>query len=426
MAVVELKQPAHRSAAPASSPDYEELAARFRPIFARIAEKAVEREIGRDLPYDAVEWLADAGFGAIRLPVSRGGSGATLTQLFRLLTELGEADSNLVQILRAHFAFVEGRLNSDEAAVNERWFPVIARGELFGAAMAERTTGTETLVKLTRKGGRWRLDGEKYYSTGTLYADWIHAAAADGEERLSVILPATAKGVTRIDDWDGFGQRLTGSGTTRFENVRVEDDQILRRFNAGEWKADTYLTAFYQQFHLAALAGIGRAVKRDAIDYVRAKTRTFGVPGTIDVSADPLVQRVVGKLASLSFTLDSIVGSVSERLEAAHAAWNAGRPDDAALLAADIAAYHGQQVAIDLVLQATSLLFEVGGASATQESRRLDRHWRNARTIASHNPAIQREKALGDYHLNGTNPRAAWADRFANATTDAAAPAGQG
>lgn len=423
MAVIELKpvvaRPASGSAEP---PVYETLAARFRPLFAEIADAAVRREIERELPYDAVAALARAGFGATRLPVAQGGAGATLTQLFQLLIELGEADSNLVQTLRAHFAFVEGRLNHPDTATNARWFERVAAGELFGAAMAERSTGTETLVKLTREGERWRLDGEKYYSTGTLYADWIHAAAADGDERLSVIVSATAPGVSRIDDWDGFGQRLTGSGTTRFEDVTVAEDQILRRFTAGEFKADTYLTAFYQQFHLAAFAGIGRAVLRDAVAFVRAKTRTFGVPGTTDVAADPLVQRVVGRLGSHSFALDSIVGGVSERLEAAHAAWRYGAdPDDPAFLAADIAAYHGQQLAIDLVLEATGLLFEVGGASATQEARRLDRHWRNARVIASHNPAIQRERALGDYHLNGTNPRAAWAERFAKARDEAAA-----
>ena len=57
---------------------------------------------------------------------------------------------------------------------------------------------------------------------------------------------------------------------------------------------------------------------------------------------------------------------------------------------------------IEQVLEAATLVFEVGGASATSETRRLDRHWRNARVLASHNPAIQREAAVGNYHLNGT------------------------
>ena len=63
---------------------------------------------------------------------------------------------------------------------------------------------------------------------------------------------------------------------------------------------------------------------------------------------------------------------------------------------------------LEQVLEATTLLFEVGGASATSQARRLDRHWRNARTLASHNPAIYRERALGNYYLNGISPGAAW------------------
>ncbi|MBW6153832.1 hypothetical protein KZ844_29365, partial [Pseudomonas aeruginosa] len=37
--------------------DYELLAQRFRPIFARIAEGAVERERQRELPHEAIAWL---------------------------------------------------------------------------------------------------------------------------------------------------------------------------------------------------------------------------------------------------------------------------------------------------------------------------------------------------------------------------------
>jgi len=49
-----------------------------------------------------------------------------------------------------------------------------------------------------------------------------------------------------------------------------------------------------------------------------------------------------------------------------------------------------------------------GCVSATSLTRSFDRHWRNARTVASHNPAIYRERAIGDYYLNGQKPDAAW------------------
>ncbi len=33
--------------------------------------------------------------------------------------------------------------------------------------------------------------------------------------------------MTVVDDWDGFGQRVTGSGTVQFDQVAVEPEWIL-------------------------------------------------------------------------------------------------------------------------------------------------------------------------------------------------------
>ncbi|GGC16194.1 acyl-CoA dehydrogenase [Oxalicibacterium flavum] len=389
-------------------PTYEELAQRFRPIFARIAEGAVKREQERELPYEAVRWLREAGFGRVRIPQCYGGFGATIPQFFRLLVELAEADSNVSHLLRGHFAFLESRLNHTEEAGRAFWFPKVVDGALIGYAMAELTEVTGTSATVTQKDGKWFLNGRKYYSTGTIFADWIVAAVADGEERVSVTLRADSPGVTRLDDWDGFGQRMTGSGTTIFENVEVEAENITRRGEGKDSYRQSYQKAFLQLILLSSITGVGRAVKRDGIAFVQRKTRTFGVMGASSPKDDPLVQRVVGRLASLSYAAESIVNNLARTLEDVYQARLADKADEALYVDAEIQAFQAQQIVIDLVLQASTLLFEVGGASATSETRRFDRHWRNARTAASHNPAILRERAIGDYYLNGTLPDAAW------------------
>ena len=394
----------------------ENLSARFGPLFQRIAKDAVRREQQRELPFEAVKLLSEAGFGAIRVPKSHGGDGATITQLFRLLVELAEADSNIPQIFRAHFAFVEGRLTSKDPAARDLWLRRVAGGALVGAAMAERTEATENTVTLVRRDGHWILNGQKYYCTGTIYADWVAAAAVDGDEHVSIAVPATAPGVTRDDDWDGFGQRLTGSGTTRFDHVRLDDEHIIRRIPTKEYRSESYLTAFYQLFHIATLAGIARAVLRDGTAFVQGRTRAFGVQGTSSPRTDPLVQRVVGRLASLSFAAIALVESVASAIDAAYQATQQGTADEALYADTEVKAFQAQQIVINLVLEASTLLFEVGGASATSETRRLDRYWRNARTLASHNPAIYRERAIGDYYLNGTAPREAWFAKQPTAT----------
>ena len=400
------------------SPRTEMVAQTLRPVFARIAQGAVEREQNRTLAHDAVQWLLEAGFGALRVPVQYGGGGASLTETFALLAELAEADSNLPQIFRAHFAFVEARLHEGASPQAARWLERVAQGALFGAAMAELTdsTGTTTALVPRQGTGAWQLDGTKYYSTGPLYASWIVVVATDGVDRIHAAVPATAPGVTRVDDWDGFGQRLTGSGTTVFENVHVPEENILGRIPLSHFPTNEYFTTYYQLFHLATLAGIGRAVLRDAVAFVRPRTRTFGIPGQVAQRHDPLVQGVVGRLSALSFSADVLVEKVAAGLEDTFPLWVAGHESGPLFDRAQVQAYQAQQIIAPQVLEAANLLFEVGGASATSATRRLDRHWRNARTLASHNPLVQRQRELGDLVLNGTAFGSQWRAR----TTDAA------
>ena len=375
---------------------------RFADLFERIGAGAIARESERRLPFEEVRQLKESGFTALRVPVEHGGAGISLADYFYLLIRLGEAESNLPQILRVNAGFTELLYERKDDDDTRRWLKVIGSGQTFGAAASERTGATANSVLLEKDAaGALRLNGEKYYSTGTLYADWILARAHDHESDLNVIVPANAVGVERIDDWDGFGQRLTGSGTTRFHNVLVQADQVLDRYHVSQPRRNTIITSFYQNFHLAALAGIARAALRDAVDFTRPRTRTFGVPGQSSPRENPLVHRVVGRLASLAWSAEQLTLAVAREQDALHAARRAGHASTEDYNALDIQTFEAQQIVLGQVLEATTLLFEVGGASATSETRRLDRHWRNARTLASHNPAIQREAAIGNFHLNG-------------------------
>lgn len=210
--------------------DYELLAQRFRPIFARIAEGAVERERQRELPHEAIAWLKQAGFGAVRVPREHGGAGASLPQLVQLLIELAEADSNITQALRGHFAFVEDRLNAEPGPGRDRWLRRFVEGDLVGCAWTEVGSVRlgEVLTRVSRKDdGRWVVNGSKYYSTGSLFSDWIDLYAQRDDTGADVIaaIRTDQPGVRQSDDWDGFGQRTTGSGTSLFEDAEVEGDR---------------------------------------------------------------------------------------------------------------------------------------------------------------------------------------------------------
>ncbi|WP_040784697.1 acyl-CoA dehydrogenase family protein [Nocardia pneumoniae] len=382
-----------------------DLDAIFGPILDRIAQGAVAREIDRSLPFEEVGWLRAAKFGALRVPVEFGGYGVSVRQLFRLLIELAAAESNLPQALRVHFAFVEDQVLADAGPRRERWLRAVADGTLVGNAITEPGVGAVDRYRttLTQDGGRWLLNGVKYYSTGSLYADYILAAADRDGERVGVLVDANADGVRQHDDWDGFGQRLTASGTTEFTDVVVTEDRILGPGYGAP--GPTYATSYLQLVQLSVLAGIAKRAERDVREWVAARTRGYTHSAADLPRHDPLVQQVIGRLSAAAYAAEASVLAVADVLDRVLAR---GAKDEKDLVEVELAAARAQLAVIDLVLPATSLLFEVGGASVVSERLRLDRHWRNARTISVHNPAIQKARAIGDHLLNGADLPFAW------------------
>ncbi len=388
------------------SAGYDGLAARFRPLFDRIREGTVERERTRKLPVEEIRALKEGGFTALRLPRESGGSGASLPDLFALLIELAHADSNLAQVLRVHLGFVEEVLCTPDAAKRAKWLPRLARGETAGSARSELGNALATFdTTVRREGTGWRLDGAKFYTTGSLYADWIHVAATREEDGASVtaVVPREAPGVAVLDDWDGFGQTLTASGTATFENVRVPADDLVL-----DTELVPYVVPFYQLVHLATLAGIGRAAADDAARAVATRKRAYSHAAAPLPSRDPQVLQVIGRVRGAAFAAGATVLKASEALERVHREIGAGRDHRRSLAVAELESAQSQTVVSDLILGATAVLFDALGASAVLRSAALDRHWRNARTLTSHNPRIYKERIVGDFAVNGTEPPQRW------------------
>ncbi|WP_417373315.1 acyl-CoA dehydrogenase family protein [Glutamicibacter protophormiae] len=380
---------------------YQQLSARFADVFARIAEGAREREQNRVLPFEQVKWLKDSGFTTLRVPASHGGSPVNHEHLFRLLIELSAADSNVSHLLRSHFSFVE-TIALQPREFQDRWFPRVLAGEIFGNAATERGGNAlgSTNTKLIKTGSGWVLRGEKYYTTGSIFADWVVVmASTDGVEgRQYAVTDRHARGVQILDDWDGFGQPLTGTGTAIFTDVEVDEQNIIQRK-----VASTLEPAFFQLCLLSVLVGIGKAARNEAAHIVATRTRTFNTGSGALFKDDPQIQELVGRLASNVFAAESIVVAAARDLDAAVDP-SLGLDEEAAFVRAELAVQQAHVATPKLILDATSELFDVTGASAVSTSKSLDRFWRNARTVATHNPVAFKARSVGDYFINGTIP----------------------
>lgn len=378
-------------------------ATRFAELVREAREGAVARERDRDLPHQLIRELLGIGFGAARVPADAGGEGASVVTLVDRLVTLAAADSNVAHVFRGHLAFVEQQFFEPDAARRSLWFDRVLRGQFVGNAQSELAATSDLATTLTEDDDGLLLSGRKYYTTGSIYADWIDLSARYRGEDYQVITSTHVPGVESVDDWAGFGQKLTGSGTTTFTDVRVKPADIRPYSDDDEFR-HPYLMGFFQLVLLSVVAGIARAALEDAVAFVRPRRRIFGYAGEAPPRDNHLVQTVIGELSSVAFAVRASVLECARTLDAALDGLHRGQADPAAFLAAELDVYRAQQSVLPAVVQVTAQLFEVGGASAVDEGRALDRHWRNARTIATHNPAIHRRRAIGAWELNGTPP----------------------
>jgi alkylation response protein AidB-like acyl-CoA dehydrogenase len=388
---------------PATATDAE-LHARFGPAFDRVAEGNVARERDRVFPTEQVQWLKDVGLGRVRIPVEHGGFGASLAQTFALLADLAAADPNVAHIFRNHLAFVEDRLNAQPSSTNDRWLARFVAGEFVGGGWTEANNGTFANLKSTvlRDGDRWLVSGAKFYATGSLYADWLDVLGkGDGDSVLTALVRRTDPGVELTDDWNGFGQRTTASGSAVYRDVPAEEGDV---FPAGD--RFVYQGHFYQTAMLSVLAGITKAVLRDGVAALNARGRNY--PQGLDPvpSADAQLLQVIGQVSVNAFAANAALRASSATLDLIADAHAAGDQElrKQRVLEAEVATAQSQLVVIDAALAATTTVFDALGASGVSETLLLDRHWRNARTLASHNPRVYKARILGDWLVNGVDP----------------------
>ncbi|MGF6441178.1 acyl-CoA dehydrogenase family protein [Paraburkholderia youngii] len=368
-----------------------------------IGVDAAQREVRRELPFAAFDAFRRSGLGALRIPAERGGLGGSLEDAIHVVTTLAAAESNVAHALRVHFDVVESMRLAPRTPFHDRQIRRIVEGALYGGASGEQGTARAGQIEtvLRREGDHFRVSGKKYYTTGTAYADFVRTNLVDEHGNgVTAIIPVRSEGLAVLDDWDGMGQRMTASGSVVFEDVRVEPAEVVEK---GYPSLIGRHGGAYRQLHLVAVAaGVVRNIVADARAYVTAHGRPVLHTTAPSAREDVFIQQVVGELSALSHSIDALVRDNARTLgRSSDAILHADPAADELVLESALATARTQIVVGRLALQAGERLFDAGGASATSRKYNFDRHWRNLRTIFSHNPLSHKAKAIGDYVLNG-------------------------
>ncbi|MGA6135938.1 SfnB family sulfur acquisition oxidoreductase [Acinetobacter dispersus] len=376
----------------------------------QVADFALEDRNNRDqnrvLPTEQIIQFSQKGLGGIRVPQQYGGafvSNKTLAHVFRILSK---ADANVGQIPQNQFGLLNFINITGSDAQKQFIYAEILAGKRIANGGPEKNSKDTKAIQTTLKfeNGQYLLNGEKFYSTGTSFADWlaIRALHPDGYIVLAIV-DRHAAGVEVINDWNGFGQRTTASGTVKLHNVVVDpalffDERII---------ADTpnVRGAYSQLLQVAIDVGIAEAAFDDTLSSIR-KARPIMDAGVEKASEEHYTLQEVGKLNILLDAAILLLDDAAEYLDELDqiAKISAEQAARASILVAEAKIY-----ANDAALHISEKLLELGGSRASLSQHNLDQHWRNARVHTLHDPVRWKFHAIGDYYLNGTHPaRHAW------------------
>jgi SfnB family sulfur acquisition oxidoreductase len=362
--------------------------------------EAATRDAERRLPYAEIERFSQSGLWGISVPKPHGGAGVSATTVAEVIAIISAADGSLGQIPQNHYYMVEALQLDGSEAQKQFFFERVLAGERIANALAEASgkfaTDHATTILPTQDG--YVVNGRKFYCTGSLFGHWIAAVgnSADGKRTIALV-PRDTKGLSVIDDWSGFGQRTTGSGSVVFDNVPVGALGVVDHYRAFE--RPTAMGAFAQILHAAVDLGIARGAFAATLDFIRNHARPWIDSGKDKASEDPYTISAIGDLSTRLTAAEALVRRAGRYVEIARE-----NPLEGNVAEASIAVAEARVATTDVSLQISNALFELGGTRSTLEALNLNVYWRNARTHTLHDPVRWKYFSIGNYWLNGTPP----------------------
>lgn len=365
---------------------------------------AAERDQQRIYPRELLDQFTQLGLGSISVPRQFGGGGlsfGTVAEVFRLISA---SDPSLGQVPQNHFGLIQFILGEGSAQQQQRLLSAVVQGQRLGNGGPEKNSKHTRDVQAQLVSGPegLRLSGEKFYSTGALFADILVTTAQQEGQPVMAFIPLPAAGVEIIDDWSGIGQRTTASGTVKLQQVAVDAGLTIALPSPDK---PTLRGAVSQLIQAAIDAGIALGALDEALAFIHSSSRPWVDAGVSRNADDPYILADVGRISTELSAANALLVRAARVLDSI---------DPHALTAAhcaraSIAVAEAKVLTTEIALKASEKLLEWSGSRGTLLKHGLDRHWRNARTHTLHDPVRWKYYHVGNYYLNGTPPpRHAW------------------
>lgn len=297
------------------------------------------------------------------------------------------------------FYALEVLRNTGTEQQKQQLYREVLQGARFGNALAEFKTrnATQKHSQIQAIEGGYIIQGEKFYCTGSLFAHRIPTLVKDAQEReFLAFVPRHSEGLELIDNWSGFGQRTTGSGTVKFNQVFVAEEDVIPFDQA--FAQPTLVGPFAQLIHASIEVGIARAAFEETLQRVK-QARPWIDAEINHASQDPLTLYELGQVAVDVKASELLLKQAALAVDAAKPKPTVDNIAHASIQVAKVRAH-----STDIALLASSKLIELAGSRGSQREDGLDLYWRNARVHTLHDAARWKYYFIGNYVLNHILP----------------------
>ena len=368
-------------------------------LAAQLAATAVQRDQQGGSAQAEKQLFRDSGLLRLSIPRQLGGAGSSWPEIYRIVRYLAAVDSSLAHLFAFHHLQLATIQLFANAQQQDYWLRLTLDQNWF---WGNATNGRDTHLQLVPQDEHYQLLGSKSFCSGALGSDALVVSVPrtfGSQERVFLVIPAQRDGLLINDDWDGFGQRQSDSGTVQFEGVYVDADDLLE-YGLNSPRA-SLRTCVSQLILVQLYLGNAAGALSGALDYINERARSWPGSTAERPTEDALIQLRLGglwaRLDAATLLAERAAGRLQQLLDQHSpppeergelATWKA----EAKLLSA--------RVALDI----TSEVFETMGARATSSRFGFDRFWRNVRVHTLHDPLDHKQKDIGRWLLTGEHP----------------------
>ena len=371
-------------------------AAELREIF---AQDAIERDQLGGRPHEQIKLLKETGLVNLLIPKEFGGAGERYSTAMRIVREFAKVDGSVAHLYGYHFSPLQ---NAVTTGPDERSRDILRRSAAGRWFWGNTTNSFSKSLFGRREAGKVILNGFRPFASGSHVADYLMVAWEDEDtnKRSFAYIPADRVGVTIADDWDGIGQRQTGSGRVLYKDVEIDTTEILPE--RPQDPINLLAPLQQQSVLLNVFVGSAQGALIAARDYTVTQSRPWIYSGVERHSDDPWIKRQYGELWIKVQAATALADRALTALDAVYAKGSDLTADDRGEAA--IAVASANALAGRVALEVTSEIFEVMGARSAVRPLGLDRFWRNVRIHTLHNPAEYKTRNVGTWFLNGEFP----------------------